>query len=125
MKLNQLSEKVKLIKTKGYRFLLGRTYFTGDDGHQNFLVFTYMLNLLILDNNKKITNELSTGLSPQKIKPVDINLAPTISNLANGRVSLKFSNSVLVQKILPHYIVILFSIYTWFMIWIIGHVIYQ
>ena len=96
--------------------MLGRTYFTGDDGHQNFLVFTYMLNLLILDNNKKITNELSTGLSPQKIKPVDINLAPTISNLANGRVSLKFSNSVLVQKILPHYIVILFSIYTWFMI---------
>ena len=56
MKLNQLSEKVKLIKTKGYSFLLGRTYFTGDDGHQNFLVFTYMLNLLILDNNKKITN---------------------------------------------------------------------
>ena len=34
----------------------------------------------------------------KKIKPFDTNIKPTMSNLANGRVILKFSNSVLVQK---------------------------
>ena len=37
--LNELSEKVKLISIKRYNFLLGllgRVYFAGDDGYQNF-----------------------------------------------------------------------------------------
>ena len=73
-------------------------YFIGDGGYQNFLFFAPMLSPLILDSNKKVTNWLSTGILSQKIKPLDANLEPTTSNLDNGRVILKFNNSVFVQK---------------------------
>ena len=73
-------------------------YFTGNDGYQYFLVSMPMFSSIILDSNKKFTNWKSTGISPEKIKPFDTNLEPTMPNLANARVSLKFSNSVLVQK---------------------------
>ena len=93
-----LSKKVKLISRKGYGFLLGRTHFTVDDGYQRFLGFVPMLNSLMLDNNKKVINWISTGVSPEKIDPFHTNDELTISNLSNGRVSLKFNNSVLVQE---------------------------
>ena len=70
-------------------FLLGRMYFTGDNGYHNFLVFVPMLDSLILHSNKKVTNWISTGISPDKIKPFGTNLEPIVSNLANGRVILK------------------------------------
>ena len=57
-----------------------------------------MLSLLILDANKKVTNWISSRIPSENIKPFDINLEPAMSNLANGQVILKFSNSVLVQK---------------------------
>ena len=41
-------------------------YFTADDGYQKLLVFAPILNLLTLDNNKKITNNASTGISIEK-----------------------------------------------------------
>ena len=41
---------------KGYNFLLGRTYFIGDDVYQNFLVFTPMLNSLEFGNNERVIN---------------------------------------------------------------------
>ena len=63
-------------------------YFTGKDGYQNFLVFAPMLSSLILDSNKKVTNWISTGN-----KPFDTNLEPTISNLANGKVSLNLTTT--------------------------------
>ena len=53
---------------KGYDFLLGRMYFTGN-GYQNFLVFAPTLSSLILDSNKKVTNWISTGITSEKIKP--------------------------------------------------------
>ena len=62
MKLTDLANKVAQISEKGYDFLLGKMYFTGDDGYQNFLVFAPMLSLLILDSNKKVTNWISTGI---------------------------------------------------------------
>ena len=73
-------------------------YFAGDNGYQNFLVFAPMLNLLILDGNKKVTNWMLTGKSSQIIKPFGTNFEPTMSNLANGKVILKCNNPVLVQK---------------------------
>ena len=73
-------------------------YFTGDDDYQNFLVFGSMLSSLTLDNNEKVANWISTRILPKKIKPLDTNLELTMSNLANGRVILKFNNFVLVQK---------------------------
>ena len=57
-----------------------------------------MLSSLILDSNKKASNWISTGISSEKFKRFDTNLEPTMSNLANGRVTLKFNKSVLVQK---------------------------
>ena len=73
-------------------------YFAGDHGYQNFLPFGPMLSSLILNSNKKVTNWILTGISSEKIKPFDTNLESTMSNLANGGVTLKFNNSVLVQK---------------------------
>ena len=73
-------------------------YFTGSDGYQIFLAFLPMFSSIILDRNKKVTNWTSTGISPEKIKPFDTNLEMIMPDLDNGRVTLKFSNSVLVQK---------------------------
>ena len=53
-KNTDLTKKVVQISEKKYDFLLDRMYFTGDDGHLNFLVF--ILNSLTLDSNKKVTN---------------------------------------------------------------------
>ena len=53
---NDLAEKVRLISTKGYSFLLGRMYFTGKEDYQNFLVFASVLGSQTLDNNIKVTN---------------------------------------------------------------------
>ena len=72
-------------------------YCTGDDGYQNVLAFTPMLSLRTLDN-EKFTNWILTGISPKKIKPFVNNLELVMSNLANGRVILKFDNYVLVLK---------------------------
>ena len=57
-----------------------------------------MLSLLVFDSNKKVTNRILTGISSEKMKPLDTNLEPTISNLANHRVILRFNNSLLVKK---------------------------
>ena len=51
-----------------------------------------MLNSLTLDNNKKVTNWISEGASPENIKPFERNLVPTMTNLANSKAMLKFSN---------------------------------
>ena len=75
--------------------MYGRTYFTDSDGYQKILVFALMFNSITLDNNKKVTNWISTGQLPEEMKLFDVNLVPTMTNLANGRISLKL---VLVQK---------------------------
>ena len=62
------------------------------------MVFAPILNSLILDSNKNVTNWILTGITSEKIKPFDTNLDPTMTNLAIGRVTLKFNNCVLVQK---------------------------
>ena len=79
--------------------MLGRIYMTGDDGYQNFSVFTPMLNSLILDGNKEVIYWICTGILSENFKQFDSNLDLTMFNLANGKVILKFNNSVLVQKI--------------------------
>ena len=73
-------------------------YFTGNDSDQYFLAFALMLNPLMLDNDKKVANLISAGVSLKKIKLLNVNFAPTMTNLANGRVSIKCNNSVLVQR---------------------------
>ena len=83
------------ISEKEYGFLLGRIYFKGNDGYQNFLVFAFIFISLILDSNK-VTNWISTRIPFEKIKPINTNLEPSMSNLANVTVILKCSNSVLV-----------------------------
>ena len=62
-------------------------YFIGNDGYHNLSVFVPMLSYVILERNRKVTKWISTGISPEKIK-----------SLANGRVNLKFNNSVLMQE---------------------------
>ena len=74
-------------------------HFTDNDGYHNFLFLAPMLSSLTLDSNKKVTNWILTEIPPDKIKPFDTDLEPTISNLANGRVILKFSHFVFVKKI--------------------------
>ena len=95
---NSNINKVAKILKKGCNFLLGRMYFTGNDGYQNFIFFASLLTSLMLDSNKTLTNKISTGISTGKTKQFDTNLELTMSNLANGRVILKFNKSVSVQK---------------------------
>ena len=42
-----------------------------------------ILSSLRLDSNKKVTNWISTGILSEKIKPLENNLEPTMSNLTN------------------------------------------
>ena len=74
-------------------------YFTGNDVYQNFLVFVSMLSSIMLDSGKKVTDWISTGISSENIKLFDTNFEIIMYNLSNGRLELKFSNSVLVIKV--------------------------
>ena len=112
--LTELTKKVAQISEKGYDFLLERMYFTGNYGHQNFLVFALMPSSLTLDSNRKVTDRISTGISSEKIKPFDTGLKPEMSNLANGRVNLQFNNTVLV---------ICFSVSSMYSNFVFGHII--
>ena len=70
-------------------------------GSRHFIEpFVLMLNLLnlLLDINKDITNSIATRLSAEKIEPFGVNFAPTMTNLENRRVTLKFNNLILVEK---------------------------
>ena len=62
--LNEVSEKIKLLSTKDFDFLLGRMYFTRNDGFQYLFVYqptfsvldlkrARVLNILLLGNQKK------------------------------------------------------------------------
>ena len=53
-KLTDLTKKFAQISEKWYDFLLGRMYFTANDGYQNFLIFLPMHSSLILDSNRKV-----------------------------------------------------------------------
>ena len=97
-KLTDLAKNATQISREGYDSLLGRMYFIGNDDYENFLVFAPMLSSLILGSNRNVTNWISTIISSEKIKPFNNGLEPTISNLANGRVYLKLTNSILLQK---------------------------
>ena len=84
MKITDLTNKATQISEKRNDFLLGRMYFTSNDSYQDFLVFAPMLSSLILDSNKKVTNWILTRISSEKIKPLDTNHEPTMSNLVKG-----------------------------------------
>ena len=84
-------------KKKRYNFMLDRMYFTEIFGYQKFLFFAPMLSSVTVDKNEKVSYSTSTGISSEKIKTFDTKLEPTVSNLANDRVILKFQKSVLVQ----------------------------
>ena len=81
-KLTDLTNIVAQISEKGYDFMLGIMYFTGDHDYQIFLVFASMLSSLTLDSNKKNTDWISTWISPKNIKSFDANLELTMSYLA-------------------------------------------
>ena len=66
-KLTDLSNKVSQLPEKWYNFLLCKMYFTSNDSYQNFSVFLPTINSLISDNNNKVTNWISTGISPNHV----------------------------------------------------------
>ena len=100
-------KKLKYYQQKAiYNLLLGRTHLTSIDGYQkNFVFFPPMLNSLILYKKKKVTNWISTRVLSKKIKPFDANLASTMTNLVNGKVSLRFNNLFLGKKVILRNIV--------------------
>ena len=89
--MTDLTNKVAQILENGYDFLLGRMYFTDNDGYQNFLVLDPMFSSLILDSSKKVNNWIPTGRASEKIKQFNTGLEPIMFNLGNGRVNLKFA----------------------------------
>ena len=48
-----------------------------------FSLISPILSSLRLDSNKKVTNWISIGILSEKIKPLDNNLEPTMSDLTN------------------------------------------
>ena len=96
--MTDVTNKVAQLSEKAYDFLLDRMYFTDDNGYEKLLVFTRMLNSLILHSNKNIANLILARISSEKIKLFDTNLERSMSSLANGRVILKFNNSDLVYR---------------------------
>ena len=52
---------------------------------------------------KQLLSRYEPEYSSKKFKPFDTNPQLALSNLANGRAILKLSNSVLMQKVLPHF----------------------
>ena len=87
-KITFLTNEFAQISEKGDEFLFSRMYFIGNDGYQNFLVFTL----------KKLLIGYRLEYHLKKIKPFDANLELAMSNLANSRIILKFNIFVLVQK---------------------------
>lgn len=67
-------------------------HFTDDDGYENFLVIAPVLNWLIWDTNKNVTNWILTEISSQNIKPLEPTLVPIMSILAKDRISIKFKD---------------------------------
>ena len=57
-----------------------------------------MLSSLMLDIKKSTNNRISTIITSENIKSFDTDLEPTIFNLANGTVILKFNHSAILQK---------------------------
>ena len=49
-------------------FWLGGICFTGDNDHQNFLVFAPILTSLILDSHKNVTKWISAEILSKNIK---------------------------------------------------------
>ena len=76
-------------------------YSAGNNGYQNFIVFSPVLSSLILDSNTKVTNWILTGISSEKVKLFDTGLEPKMSDL-------NFNSFVLVQKFFLHCIVNVF-----------------
>ena len=70
-KIADIANKIVQIAEKRLDFLLGKMYFIGNDGYQNFLGFASVLNSLILDSNRNNINQTSTGISSEKAKPFD------------------------------------------------------
>ena len=83
-------------------------YFTGNDGYQNVLVFAPLLSTPVLDSNRKITDQILTGISSKKIKPFDTGLELAMSNLANVRVNLNLTTLFQYKKAFLSFIVTLF-----------------
>ena len=68
-KYDKLFKKLMLFKLliiKKIWFLV-RIYCTGNDGYQKFQVFAPMLNSLIFDRNKNVTNWILTGILSKKL----------------------------------------------------------
>ena len=55
-KIADIANKIVQIAEKRLDFLLGKMYFIGNDGYQNFLGFASVLNSLILDSNRNNIN---------------------------------------------------------------------
>ena len=51
-KLNELSEKAKLLSAKDCSFFLGRIYFSSNDGSQNMFVYQQTFSVLELKKEK-------------------------------------------------------------------------
>ena len=97
LKINSPSNKKSCANIKkGFKFLLGKMYFTGGNRYQNFQVFASVPQLLA---------RCQSVYHLRKIKLFDTKLEPSMSNLANGRVIFKINNSILKQKHFTHCIV--------------------
>lgn len=91
LKINSPSNKKSCANIKkGFKFLLGKMYFTGGNRYQNFQVFASVPQLLA---------RCQSVYHLRKIKLFDTKLEPTMPKLANDRIIPKISQLCLRAKI--------------------------
>ena len=93
---------MKKLKTFDLSYFIGKSHFD-EDGAQNYLVFQSILKYFTLNSNW-ITKWKSKGLSNESLEVVSIsdNTLTTSVSYYGDRVRLRFTGSVLQQKIVTY-----------------------
>ena len=98
--LNELSKEVKLLSAKYYSFLLGRMYFTSDDGSQSMLFYQPTLNMLELKKDKSneyVIGWKSKGVYNSKLIALHGDILPNIKYFRK-KIRIQFNNTPLVVE---------------------------
>ena len=82
-----------------YSFAVGKIYFR-NDGLQNYLIFPPSFDIRKLCNRDyvKVAFWRSVGISTKTIEPFEVKIGPEVNHSNEGKISIKFNNTVLIQK---------------------------
>ena len=91
--LNELSKTIKLLSSKDYGILLGRLYFTSDDGFQNMFFYQTTFNMIKYKNSSAeyVINWKVKGVYNNKLIALDNYFLPNMKYF-NKNIGIQFNN---------------------------------